>query len=126
MDSPGRGDLVVGIGLRDGVGPDAVLDAISAVVDDPADLHALATLERKATESSVAIAAAELGVPVLGFTADELAAVEVPTPSGRVAAEVGTPSVAEAAAVLGAGGGDLLVRKRARNGVTVALARTVW
>ncbi|MFE3291530.1 cobalamin biosynthesis protein [Rhodococcus sp. NPDC059234] len=126
MDSPGHGDLVVGIGLRDGVGPDAVLDAISAVVDDPADLHALATLERKATESSVAIAAAELGVPVLGFTADELAAVEVPTPSGRVAAEVGTPSVAEAAAVLGAGGGDLLVRKRARNGVTVALARTVW
>ncbi|MGW6377238.1 cobalamin biosynthesis protein [Rhodococcus sp. NPDC055112] len=120
------GDLVVGIGARDGVDPDTVLAAISAVVDDPTELHALATLERKATESSIAIAAAELGVPVLGFTADELSAVEVPTPSGRVAAEVGTPSVAEAAAVLGAGGGDLLVRKRARNGVTVAVARNVW
>ncbi|GAA4476348.1 hypothetical protein GCM10023094_16010 [Rhodococcus olei] len=119
-------DLVVGVGLRDGVGPDAVLDAISAVVDDPADLRALATLDRKATESSVASAAAELGVPVLGYAATELAGVEVPTPSGRVAAEVGTPSVAEAAAVLGSGGGDLLVRKRARDGVTVAVARTVW
>ncbi|TQF67044.1 cobalamin biosynthesis protein [Rhodococcus spelaei] len=126
MGSLGGGDLVVGVGLRDGVGPDAVLDAISAVVDDPTELHALATLERKATESSVAIAAAELGVPVLGYTADELAAVHVPSPSGRVADAVGTPSVAEAAAVLGSGGGDLVVRKRARDGVTVALARTVW
>lgn len=119
------GDLVVGIGLRDGVGPDAVLGAISEIVDDPVTLSALATLDRKATESSVAIAAAELGVPVLGFTADELAAVPVPNPSARVTAEVGTPSVAEAAAVLGSGGGDLLIRKRARDGVTVALARTV-
>lgn len=120
------GELVIGVGLRSGVGPEAVLDAISDLVDDPADLYALATLESKATESSVASAAAELGVPVLGFTAAELAAVAVPSPSGRVAAEVGTPSVAEAAAVLGSGGGDLLVRKRARDGVTVALARTVW
>ncbi|MGW0045273.1 cobalamin biosynthesis protein [Rhodococcus sp. NPDC003348] len=119
------GDLVVGVGLRDGIGPETVLDAISDIVDDPAELHALATLDRKAAESSVATAAAELGVPVLGFTADELSAVSVPTPSDRVAAEVGTPSVAEAAAVLGSGGGDLLIRKRARDGVTVALARTV-
>ncbi|MFF0814211.1 cobalamin biosynthesis protein [Rhodococcus sp. NPDC003318] len=119
------GDLVVGVGLRDGVAAEAVLEAIGDIVDDPADLRALATLDRKATESAVATAAAELGVAVLGFTADELAAVPVPNPSGRVAAEVGTPSVAEAAAVLGSGGGDLLVRKRARDGVTVALARTV-
>lgn len=120
------GDLVVGIGVRDGMDPDVVLAAISEVIDDPQDLYALATLERKATESSIAVAAAELGVPVLGFTADELEAVEVPTPSGRVADAVGTPSVAEAAAVLGSGGGDLLVPKRARNGVTVAVARNVW
>lgn len=118
-------DLVVGVGLRDGVGADAVLDAVAQIVDDPTELVALATLDRKVTESSVATAAAELGVPVLGFSAEALSAVHVPNPSGRVAAETGTPSVAEAAAVLGSDGGDLVVHKRARNGVTVALARTV-
>lgn len=118
-------DLVIGVGLRDGVGRNAVSAAIGAVVDDLADVRALATLDRKATGSPIATVAAELDVPVLGFTADELSAVTVPGPSARVAAAVGTASVAEAAAILGSGGGDLLVRKRARDGVTVAVARTV-
>lgn len=119
-------DLVVGVGCRAGTDPDAVLAAVRAVVGDLSRLHALATLDRRATDSAVAGAAAELGVPVLGYTATELAAAPVPTPSARVAAAVGTASVAEAAAVLGSGGGELVERKRAHDGVTFALARTVW
>jgi cobalt-precorrin 5A hydrolase/precorrin-3B C17-methyltransferase len=55
-----------------------------------------------------------------------LAAVEVPNPSDRVRAEVGTASVAEAAALRGAadlGGGELVVTKIKGDGVTVAAAR---
>ena len=47
------------------------------------------------------LAAAEhFGVPLRTHTAEALAAVDVPTPSAVVARHVGTPSVAEAAALL--------------------------
>jgi cobalt-precorrin 5A hydrolase/precorrin-3B C17-methyltransferase len=49
-------------------------------------------------------------VPLVTYSAEELAAVEVPNPSGAPLAAVGTPSVAEAAALLR--GGELLVPKR--------------
>ncbi|WP_256481177.1 cobalamin biosynthesis protein [Klenkia sp. PcliD-1-E] len=49
-----------------------------------------------------------------------LAAVPVPSVSARVAAALGTPSVAEAAAL--AEGGTLLVPKTVRGPVTVAVA----
>ncbi|EME15984.1 cobalamin biosynthesis protein [Rhodococcus triatomae] len=122
-------DLVAGAGLREGVGADAVVAAVRAVIAEidagPVDLVALATLDRKAVEPAVVLAAARLGVPVLAFTAAELSTAPVPNPSVRVAAAVGTPSVAEAAAILASGGGELVARKRARDGVTVALARSV-
>ncbi|MYW71250.1 hypothetical protein GTW08_03825, partial [Pseudonocardia sp. SID8383] len=58
-----------------------------------------------------------------GFAAAALAAVAVPRPDARVAAAVGTPSVAEAAALLAAGdGAHLIVGKTAGQGVTVAVA----
>jgi cobalt-precorrin 5A hydrolase len=52
-----------------------------------------------------------------------LAAVAVPTPSPVVAAHVGTPSVAEAAALLSAGADGLLVPKRRSAHATCAIAR---
>lgn len=118
-------DLVVGVGCRDGTDPAVVLVAVTTVVDDPSRLCAVATLDRRVADPAIVGAAAALGVPVLGYSAADLAAVVVPTPSVRVAAAVGTASVAEAAAMLGAGGGELLVHKHAHDGVTVALARTV-
>ncbi|MFH8370740.1 cobalamin biosynthesis protein [Streptomyces sp. NPDC018031] len=83
-----------------GAGPDAVL--------------ALATAAAKAGEPGVVAAAAGLGVPLLVFGAAELAAVAVPGPSAVVRAAVGTPAVAEAAALLaaGPGGAELVVGKR--------------
>ncbi len=49
-------------------------------------------------------------MPLVTYSADELAAVEVPNPSDAPLAAVGTPSVAEAAALVD--GGELLVPKR--------------
>ena len=56
------------------------------------------------------------------FTAEQLAAVEVPNPSDTVAKHVGTPSVCEAAAILGSNHGKLIVPKIKGKNFTVALA----
>ena len=56
------------------------------------------------------------------FTAEELNKVDVPTPSDTVAKHVGTPSVCEAAAILGSNHGRLLLTKQKGKNFTVAVA----
>ncbi|MFJ6698463.1 cobalamin biosynthesis protein [Streptomyces sp. NPDC091272] len=77
---------------------------------------ALATVDVKAHERAVVDCARRLGVPVLSYGARRLASVTVPNPSGRAMGAVGTPSVAEAAALVAGGyGAELLVPKRKSN-----------
>lgn len=109
--------LVVGVGASRGVGVDEVYGLVVDVLRD-AGLSALsvgelATVDAKAGEPGIVGAAAELGVPVRTYPAGVLASVDVPNPSDAPLAAVGTPSVAEAAALAAAGrGGELLVPKR--------------
>lgn len=70
----------------------------------------LATVDAKADEPGILGAAERLGVPVVTYSAEELARVGVPNPSDAALAAAGTPSVAEAAALVR--GGELLVPKR--------------
>ncbi len=56
------------------------------------------------------------------YRADELAQVEVPNPSHTVEKHVGTPSVCESAAILGANGGTLIVPKVKGRNWTMAVA----
>ena len=73
----------------------------------------LASAERKADEPALLELAARRGWPLRCFEAGRLAAVNVPNPSAVVAAEMGTASVAEAAALLAAGpDAQLRVHKR--------------
>lgn len=125
----GRGPvLAAGVGARAGVTEGEVLALLRAALEaagrrDPA-VAVLATAETKAGEAGIAGAAARLGVPLVTYTAAELAAVDVPHPSRTVLGAAGTPSVAEAAALLAAGpGGALLVPKSASPRATVAVAR---
>ncbi|WP_245821138.1 cobalamin biosynthesis protein [Geodermatophilus pulveris] len=108
------------MGARPGVGVAEVLAAVDAVLPDPAGEVRLATLDARAVEPGLVGAAAARGWPLTGHPAAALAAVPVPSPSARVAAAVGTPSVAEAAALLG--GGTLLVGRTVVGRVTVAVA----
>ena len=62
------------------------------------------------------------GREVVFFTAEELAAVDVPNPSETVQKHVGTPSVCEAAAILGSNHGKLIVPKVKGKNWTAALA----
>ncbi|MGR3873449.1 precorrin-3B C(17)-methyltransferase [Streptomyces graminifolii] len=106
--------LVVGVGASKGAPVDEVLGLVESAVRDAglslASLAQLATVDAKSEEPGIVEAAGLLGVPLVTYSADELAAVEVPNPSDAPLAAVGTPSVAEAAALVG--GGELLVPKR--------------
>ena len=114
--------VVVGVGAVRGVGAGEVLAAVDAVLPLGAVVRALATLDTRAAEPGIRDAARQRGWPLTGHPAEALAAVAVPSPSERVAAAVGTPSVAEAAALLG--GGDLLVPKTTHGRVTVDISHT--
>ncbi|GAA5083351.1 cobalamin biosynthesis protein [Nocardia iowensis] len=117
-------DLVVGLGLRPDTSAERIVAAVREVLGDK-KIHCFATIDRRAGESGLRAAAAELKVPIRTFTAAELDDVSVPNPDPRTAAAVGTSSVAEAAAVLAAGGGSLVVAKRTAQGVVVAAAQPI-
>ncbi|WP_327230031.1 precorrin-3B C(17)-methyltransferase [Streptomyces murinus] len=106
--------LVVGVGASKGAPVAEVLGLIEETLREaglsPRSVAELATVDAKSEEPGILGAAERLGVPVVTYSAEELAAVEVPNPSAAPLAAVGTPSVAEAAALLG--GGELLVPKR--------------
>ncbi|MER7727102.1 precorrin-3B C(17)-methyltransferase [Streptomyces sp. NPDC096323] len=106
--------LAVGVGASKDAPAGEVLGLIRAALAD-AGLSALSiaelvTVDAKAGEPGIVAAAAKLGVPLRTYPAEELARIEVPHPSDAPLAAVGTPSVAEAAAL--AEGGELLVPKR--------------
>ncbi|RDI64996.1 cobalamin biosynthesis protein [Nocardia pseudobrasiliensis] len=115
-------ELAVGIGFRPGASTHALLAAIRAVTGSDR-IHCLATVDRRAADSALIDAATELVVPIVGFSVEELAGVRVPNPSSVTTAALGIPSVAEAAALLAAGLGELFVAKRIHDGVTIAVAR---
>ncbi|WP_425572864.1 cobalamin biosynthesis protein [Streptomyces blastmyceticus] len=115
-----------GVGARRGVGADEVLALIGEALAEAGGgaLTALATAGAKAREPGLVEAAARLGVPLLSYGAEALAAVTVPNPSPAALAAVGAPGVAEAAALLAAGPyGVLVVDKRKSARVTCAVAR---
>ncbi len=80
------------------------------------------TIDVKRDEPFIRVLEEEKDITVEFFTAEQLAAVEVPNPSDTVAKHVGTPSVCEAAAILGSGGGELIVPKMKGKNWTAALA----
>lgn len=106
--------LVIGVGASRGVPAAEVIGLIEEVLGDaglgsPAVCE-LATVRARAAEPGLLAAARWFGVPLVAHPADQLARIAVPHPSTAALGAVGTPSVAEAAAV--AGGGELLVPKR--------------
>lgn len=111
----------VGLGTVSGVSADEVLAAVDAVLPAGTPGVRIATLDVRAAEPGVREAAARRGWALVGHPATALARVPVPTPLARVAAAVGTGSVAEAAALLD--GGTLTVPKTVHGRVTVAVSR---
>ena len=147
-DAPGGGKapataagrLVVGVGCSTaataGEVADVVADARAAAAGlgaglgagpgrgSVADGFAVATIDGRADHPAIRTAAAAAGGPLLAFPSSLLGMVDVPHPSVAVAEAVGTPSVAEAAALLGAGpAARLVVAKRKGPTATAAVAQ---
>ena len=84
--------------------------------------HRYCTIDVKADEPFVELLRDEYGEEVVFFSAEELAKIEVPNPSTTVEKHVGTPSVCEAAAILGSNHGKLIISKVKGKNWTAALA----
>ena len=129
-DAPSRGRrrtagrrVAVGIGCSSG----ATADEVAAVVaDGPAPRPARRpqpSADRRVATIDVRAGHPALPPATITFPSALLGLVDVPNPSAAVDAAVGTPSVAEAAALLAAGpGGRLVVPKRKGATATAAVA----
>ena len=84
--------------------------------------HCYCTIDVKRDEPFVEVLEDNYGEDVVFYTAEELSAVEVPNPSKTVEKHVGTPSVCEAAAILGSNHGKLIIPKVKGKNWTAALA----
>ena len=122
----GQVSVAVGIGARAGASVEAVValvrEAFARAGVESAPLHAAARIGNPALGE----AAARLGVPLYLHNEAALAreSSRVVSHSARVAAIFGVGSVAEAAALAGAGeGGRITIAKFSADGVSCAVAR---
>lgn len=122
------GGLAVGIGCRKGCGAEVIValvrEALGLIDAQRAEMR-LFTVADKRNEPGLAEAATALKLPLVFLAREALAssAEGCHTRSPRVEAIFGVPSVAEAAALAGAGpGARLLVPRVAAGGATCAIA----
>ena len=127
--------LVLGVGCERGVSAAALEDGLGRFLDEhrfcKESITVLASVELKADEQGILELAQRHGWQTVFYSAEELAVVlGMPNPSETVARCVGTPGVAEPAALLASGAERLLVEKQvlssplAPQRMTFALART--
>ena len=90
-------------------------------------IRCLASIDAKKDEEALVTLAEKWGVPFLTFSSEELMRVPGEFRSSEfVFRTMGVDNVCERSAVLASGGGKLLQRKRAGDGVTLALAAGRW
>ena len=124
--------IAIGIGCRKGCEAQEIVDLVQrACARAGVSLASvslagarLCSLADKQCEAGVLQAAIVLGLPLVFFPASVLAQMQPVTRSTRVMALFGTPSVAEAAALAGAGPNAILTGARlASKWATCAIAR---
>ena len=98
---------VAGLGFRAAASVASLRAALDAA-GGPVGVTALATSEAKAGAAVIAAFAAELGLPIVGISAADLAAQDTLTDSARVRQKTGAGSLAEAAALAALGSGARL------------------
>jgi len=121
--------LYLGIGCRRGTDAKVIEQAVAQVfADNQLDLRAIkgaASIELKKDEEGLLKFCEFYHLPVKFYSAEEL--LDVPgefTSSGFVKGVTGVDNVCERSAA--ACGGNLLIKKTARNGVTVAVSQVDW
>ena len=115
--------LILGIGCRRGTAVEAIEAAAAEALAgyEPLAVAAVATIDLKQDEPGLLAFCTARDLPLLAFSAGELAAAEGEfTPSDFVKRVTGVDNVCERAAA--AAGGRIVVPKLAKNGVTAAVA----
>ncbi|MCL5948401.1 MAG: precorrin-3B C(17)-methyltransferase [Actinobacteria bacterium] len=118
--------FVVGVGLSSYCTPADLIQVVEGVLSESnisrQAIESLATIDTRRDHPAVR----SFNLPVRSYTAQHLSQVDIPNPSQVVRDTVGTPSVAEAAALLAAGPGAILVvDKITATTATVAIARRI-
>jgi len=118
--------LVVGLGFHRNISCEEIEKAVFEVLRryglSSKSIRKLATSELKKDERGLLEFSQKFDLPFEFFSAEELKGVEAPSHS-RAREVLGVPGVAEPSALLGSGGGELLVPKVKFEDVTVAVAR---
>jgi cobalt-precorrin 5A hydrolase len=120
-------NLVLGIGCNRGTPAEEIDELVTLHLTR---LHlslksvcCISSVAAKRDEAGLIDFAEELGVPLRCFESDELNRVVFPSPpSEHAMAAVGVAGVAEPAAILASGGGELLLKKVKAANVTLAVA----
>jgi len=124
------GNLIAGIGARRGIEKEIVLGALEKAQQElelrPGAFKALATADIKADEEGIKGAAEDLGLPLQVIDRERIAqelerSEEIYSTSNFVKEKIGVGGVCEPAAMAAAEEGDLILSKRAFQGVTIAV-----
>jgi cobalt-precorrin 5A hydrolase len=120
-------NLVLGIGCNRNTPADEINAFVTAHLNDlslsPKNIFCIASVAAKRDEAGLIEFAGRLAVPLRCFEAAELNQVAFPSPpSEHALAAVGVAGVAEPAAILASGGGQLLLKKVKSANVTLAVA----
>lgn len=120
--------LAAGIGCNRGTPMAEIRDLLTDTLNEaglsPLSLGSIASVDIKHDEHGLLELSEALTINLELFTRDQLDSVEtIETPSKMVEKHIGVKSVCEAAAILSAKTGQLIVPKRKTKNVTVALAR---
>ncbi len=120
---------VVGLGMKRDKDSDALEGFFLEILDkcgiEVADVYALCTIDKKEDEKALTGLRDKYRIPVISFDKELLGRAEGEfTGSEFVRETVGVDNVCERAAMMGAGpGGELILGKTARDGMTIAIAK---
>ena len=122
-------DLTIGIGCRRGTSCSALQTALARFLEqtglDARGICRITSIDRKKEEQGLIDLAAELKVPFVTYTSEELLQAPGEYPSSEFVREItGVDNVCQRSAMLGAGDGAVcLVEKTVVDGITMAAAR---
>lgn len=122
-------EYFLGFGCKKGKTTEEITDFIEKTLTEhgisSSQIYALASISQKSEEEGIKLWCRKQKIPFLVYSAGELRDVEGTfTASAFVEEQVGVDNVCERAALKACGaGGELVVRKCAENGMTVAVAK---
>jgi len=122
--------LIAGIGCNRGTAADKISDALEKTCIQaglsPLSICRIASIDLKGDEAGLLEFARQAQAELCLYSAEELNRVEGTGHSDAVFRATGAKGVCQPAAILGAGGGPLLVEKQKWKDVTIALAGAGW